>query len=229
MIQAILLDYDGTIHDMDATLSKNLDGILGLNGKDLYRIYLYDVHRALIHKKFLDRHDDIIFHCQLLFQILQRPYDPEAAELICSRLEKAGRDFSNMKFFEDAVPALRRIKESGVEIYLSTGKNAEEKAKAFERYAMEGFFKGVFSESKSMFLKTDVRYYIEALKGIGRSPRETLSIGDTLLSDIKPAKEAGIKTIWVNRRGEPAPQDPGSMPDYTASNLLEASEMLFKI
>ncbi|MBS7619029.1 HAD family hydrolase [Candidatus Bathyarchaeota archaeon] len=229
MIHAVLLDYDGTLHDTDTAMKRSLDGILGLDGEELYRIYLYDVHRSLIHTKHLDRHDDIMFHCQLLFQVLNKPYDPKIAELICRKLEQAGRDFSNMKFFEDAAPALKMMKEKGIEIYLSTGKYAEEKAKTFEKYAMETFFRGVFSESKNGFLKTEVRYYVESLKTIGRKPEEVASIGDTILSDIKPAKQAGIKTIWVNRRGEPIPQEPDSMPDNIASNLMEATNIIFKV
>jgi len=229
MIQAVFLDYDGTLHDTDTVIKRNLNGILGLDGEELYRIYLYDVHRSLIHTKYLDRHDDIMFHCNILFQILNKPYDPEIAELICRSVEQAGRDFLNVKFFEDATPALKMMKEKNIEIYLSTGKYAEEKAKTFEKYAMETFFRGVFSESRNGFLKTEIEYYMESLKTIRRKPEEVVSIGDTILSDIRPAKRAGIKTIWVNRREEPMPKDSSSMPDNIASNLIEAANILFKM
>ena len=49
-------------------------------------------------------------------------------------------------------------------------------------------------------------------------------IGDSLSSDIRGGKAAGIKTCWLNRRGLPAPAiDP---PDLEIRQLSELHELL---
>ena len=69
-ITTVLMDYDGTLHDNEAVITRGLDGVLRLRGEELHRIYKYDIHRAQIHTKYLDRHDDAMFHCELLFKHL---------------------------------------------------------------------------------------------------------------------------------------------------------------
>ena len=77
MVTTVHEGYDSILHDHEAVITQSLDNILGLNGKELYLIYKYDIHRAQIHTKHLDRHDDTMFHCELLFQHLKRPFDPK--------------------------------------------------------------------------------------------------------------------------------------------------------
>ncbi len=63
MITTVLIDYDGTIHDWDTVLIRSHDGILGLSGEEFHKIWTFDIHRGIIHKRFKERHDDTMFHC----------------------------------------------------------------------------------------------------------------------------------------------------------------------
>jgi putative hydrolase of the HAD superfamily len=51
--------------------------------------------------------------------------------------------------------------------------------------------------------KPDPRIYAEALKLGGATAEETVFVGDAPLIDILGAKNAGMRSIWVNRTGEP--------------------------
>ena len=227
MFRTVLMDYDGTIHDWDAVLIRSLDGILGLSGRELYRIYVYDVHRAIVHTRYPERHDDMMFHCRLIFQHLNKPFDPEAAELICHKFDEASEQArSNPIYFADAIPALDRMREMGLKLCLSTGTGAEEKAETLERFTGVRYFNHIFSEANIGYLKTDTSYYRIALERAASRPDETVSIGDTPMSDIRPARVVGIRTIWVNRRSEPAPDDHDHGPDHEVHDLLEAVELL---
>jgi FMN phosphatase YigB (HAD superfamily) len=223
MFTTVLMDYDATLHDWDSVIIRSLDGLLGMSGEDLYRIWVYDVHRALIHRLYLDRHDDAMFHCRLLFRVLGRPFDEEASNLIIERFREA--DEGTMRepiYFPDAVPALRELRSMGLTLCLSTGHFAEEKARAMERATGERFFSRVFSEQMVGCLKTEPEYYREIIEWVGFKPDEAVSVGDTPLSDIRPAKLLGIHTIWVNRRGEPRPTDPEQVAEHEVRGLLEA-------
>ena len=227
MFRTVLMDYDGTIHDWDAVLIRSLDGIFGLSGRELYRIYVYDVHRAIVHIRHPKRHDDMMFHCKLIFQHLNKPFDPEAAELICRKFDEASEQArSNPIYFADAIPTLDRMREMGLKLCLSTGTGAEEKAETLERFTGVRYFNHIFSEANIGYLKTDTSYYRIALERAASRPDETVSIGDTPMSDIRPARVVGIRTIWVNRRSEPAPDDHDHGPDHEVHDLLDAVELL---
>jgi FMN phosphatase YigB (HAD superfamily) len=56
-----------------------------------------------------------------------------------------------------------------------------------------------------------------------------VSVGDTPLSDIRPAKLVGIKTIWVNRNQEPKPLEDDQIADYETKGLRKAVEIIRKL
>jgi len=227
MIRTVLMDFDGTICDSNSILIRSLDGILGLGGRELFHIYLHEVHRAIVHVRYPERHDDMMFHCKLLFLRLNRPFDPEVAELICHRFDEAAEEARNNPiYFPDAIPALDEMREMGLKLCLSTGREAEEKAETLERLTGVRYFDHIFSEAKVGRLKTEPSYYRTALAWAGARPEETVSVGDTPMSDILPARAVGIRTIWVNRMDEPTPEDPHQRADHEVHDLLEAVELL---
>lgn len=227
MIKTVFIDYDGTIHDWDTIITRGFDGILNLRGEELYRIWVYEVHRAIIHAHHLDRHDDVKFHCKLLFKHLDVPFDQEKTTLICKKFNEASTQArTNPIYFPDVIPTLQMMKNLGMKPCLSTGTGAEKKAETLEKSTGTFFFDHVFSEKIIGYLKTEPEYYRRALEKSGSEPSETVSIGDTPLSDIRPAKMVGIKTIWLNRRDDPAPNDPGQTADHEVKNLLEAVRLL---
>ncbi len=227
MVRTVLIDYDGTLHDADAVLRSSLDGIFGLEGDELYHIYLYEIHRGMIHRYHPERHDDLMFHCRLLFKYLKRPFDASTASLFCRRfIEAEERGWRDPIYFDDVLPALETMKTGGLRLFLSTGRDAEEKAAALERYAGVRVFEGSFSEPSIGHLKSNPEYYLKALKRSCSRAEETASIGDSPMTDITPAKTVGITTIWVNRRGEPSPSQEELRPRYETKNLLEAARLL---
>jgi len=229
MITTVLMDYDGTLHDYDSVFIQSLDGVLGLSGREFHRIYVYDIHRGIVHTQYPEKHDDTMLHCRLLFKHLNKPFDPEVAELICRKFDEVAEEAQNSpKYFPEAITALDRMREMGLKLCLSTGTGAEVKAETMERFTGIRYFDHIFSEAKIGYFKTEPSYYRIALELAGARSEQAVSIGDTPLSDIRPAKAVGIKTIWVNRRGEPTPDEPDQRPDHMVRNLLEAAEVLME-
>ena len=227
MITTVLIDYDGTLHDWDSVLTRSLDGILGLKGSELLRIWIFDIHRAIVHARHMDKHDDMMFHCELLFQRLGRPFEKRTADLICRRFEEAGdKAMDDPIYFPDAIPALDELKKMGLKLCLSTGMHAERKAETLARTTGNDYFDHVFSEHTIGYFKTEPKYYRIALEWSDSKPEHTVSVGDTPLSDIRPAKLTGIRTIWLNRRGEPKPAVEDQRPDREAADLLQAVEII---
>ena len=227
MITTVLMDYDGTLHDWDSVLHRTLDGILGLSGEELFHTWTFEIHRGIVHTQHMEKHDDMMFHCRLLFRHLELPYDAENAELICRRFEEAGeRARSDPIYFSDAIPALDAIRGMGMKLCLSTGTYAEGKAETLARTTGTDYFDHILSEPAIGCFKTEPEYYWIALERAGSKPGETVSIGDTPLSDIRPAKMVGIRTIWVNRRGEATPETEDQRADHEVKDLVEAVSLI---
>ena len=61
---------------------------------------------------------------------------------------------------------------------------------------------------------------MNALMSTNSRPEDAVAIGDSLEHDIVAAKNAGITTVWVNRKGLFVPGIYNG-PDYQAEDLLE--------
>jgi putative hydrolase of the HAD superfamily len=227
MIKTVLMDYDSTIHDMDGAMEIKLDGILGFSGKELYRLWVYDIHRGLIHQKYLEYHDDIMFHCRLLFKQLDEMFDEKIARKICDKFKEAQEEAKYEPiYYPDAIPSLDKLKKQGYQMCLSTGYNAIEKADTLEEITGKKFFDYIFSESILGVLKTETEYYNLIIEKTDSLPSETVSVGDTPLSDIRPAKLIGIHTIWVNRINEAKPLEEEQIPEFEVQDLFDAFDII---
>jgi putative hydrolase of the HAD superfamily len=70
--------------------------------------------------------------------------------------------------------------------------------------------------------KPDKRLFSVALKHLKANASETLMIGNNLKTDIEGAKNAGIKTIWINRNN----QEGNGKADFEIKNLFELKKIV---
>jgi putative hydrolase of the HAD superfamily len=77
-----------------------------------------------------------------------------------------------------------------------------------------------------------IKPYIEifriAEKRIGLQPEECLFVGDSYQNDIAPAKKAGWKALWLNRRGQDISGE-AYQPDYTVTSETELKDCIERI
>ncbi|MBQ2818196.1 MAG: HAD family hydrolase [Clostridia bacterium] len=79
------------------------------------------------------------------------------------------------------------------------------------------FAHGVFTSEELKCYKPNPEFYALVLSACGLSPQEVIFIGDSSSDDILGPKEAGMKTIWVDRNHTGL--DHGQ--DHTVSSLSE--------
>ena len=101
-----------------------------------------------------------------------------------------------------------------------------EKAEAITRVLGTNYFSNVLGEEILGCLKHEPLYYEEALRKLSWKAEDTVSIGDTILTDIYPARVVGMKTIWVNRRNEETPTELKGTPNHETPNLVSALDYL---
>ena len=227
MRRVLFIDYDGTLHDTDSTFAAGLDGMYGLSGQTVLEAFI-SVHRKIVHLRYPDKHDDLFFHQKLLCEHLNLPYDETEARKIARRFREAlEQTWLNPSFFPDSLQFLQSVKDKQI-LCLTTGDNAREKSDAIEKAAGKNYFTYIFDQTHLGIKGSSSTYYENALVATKSRPGEVIVIGDSLEHDIAAAKEAGIATVWVNRKGlTPAGDFP--LPDYQAGDLLEVLTYLHSL
>jgi HAD superfamily hydrolase (TIGR01509 family) len=220
MKRVLFIDYDGTLHDSDTKYKDRLDGVLGLNGIDIWMAYL-QVHRGIVHTQYPEKHDDFFFHQRLLFDYLKKPYDEKAANELAGKFRQAQLEtWTSPIFYPDALPFLNNVKEKHI-LCLTTGDYAPEKAKALEKAGGVSYFSYVFDKDYLGLKGHSNSYYSNAVMSTNSRPEDVIVIGDSPEHDIAAARGAGLATVWINRRNivltENLPR-----PDFEVRDLREA-------
>lgn len=133
---------------------------------------------------------------------------------------------NNLHFENNIHDTLKIIKNLGYKIgvisntcyYDEVMKECFKKAKLFD-------FIDCFIFSYSLkFGKPDKKIFKVALEKMNVSPNESIMVGDNLNSDIKPAQELGIHTIWFNNSSNESSTE--IIPNAVISNLAELTKYL---
>ena len=108
-------------------------------------------------------------------------------------------------FYDDVIPVLEQLKQEFKLVALTNG-NAE-----IQKVGLAEYFELQVSAADVAAAKPHPAMFVEAMKRLGVKPEQTLHVGDHAIHDIKGARGAGIRSVWVNR-------DQSSWPeaDFTA-------------
>lgn len=120
-------------------------------------------------------------------------------------VERAMAEFlehrNNVELFPDALPFLKRARESYPLVSVSNG-NAD-----LQRIGLADFFVGHVCARDVGAAKPDERVFREACQRLALDPERVLHIGDHPVQDILGAARVGMRTVWVNRTGAPWEQE----------------------
>jgi len=108
---------------------------------------------------------------------------------------------NDIEMFPEARPALQALRKRYVLIAVTNG-NAD-----LARIGIDDLFDGHVNAAKAGAAKPDRPIFDVAVKAGGASAAETLHVGDHPLYDVHGAREAGLRTVWVNRNGDEWPED----------------------
>lgn len=113
----------------------------------------------------------------------------------------------------DVVPCLEALRDAGYRLGVIANQPSQVRG-AMARDGLVGFFE-IWGVSEDLGLqKPDPALFVHALRTAGVEPARAVMVGDRLDYDVRPAKVAGMRTVWV-LRGE-APDEP------TDAQLAEA-------
>jgi HAD superfamily hydrolase (TIGR01509 family) len=97
---------------------------------------------------------------------------------------------------------------------------------ALKRVGAEKYFKHIFLAKEIGFKKPDERFFRAIIDHLGLAPSSMVMIGDHYQKDCPGAKQAGLKTVFLNADHE---NGPFPMADAVIGNLDELVNTIDKL
>ena len=127
---------------------------------------------------------------------------------------------NSVELYPDSLPALRRITARWPLASLTNG-NAD-----LQRIGIHAHFSHHICARDSGVAKPDPRIFRAAAALLGVAPGQILHVGDDPLMDVVGAREAGLRTAWINRDGQPWPTELGASPELDLPDLMALADWL---
>jgi putative hydrolase of the HAD superfamily len=127
---------------------------------------------------------------------------------------------NSVELYPDSLPALQRITTRWPLASLTNG-NAD-----LQRIGIHAHFAHHICARDSGVAKPDPRIFLAAAEQLGVAPAQILHVGDDPLMDVAGARDAGLRTAWINRGGEAWPAGLGSPPELDLPDLGALADWL---
>ncbi len=127
---------------------------------------------------------------------------------------------NSVELYPDSLPALQRITARWPLASLTNG-NAD-----LQRIGIHAHFTHHICARDSGVAKPDPRIFRAAAALLGVAPGQILHVGDDPLMDVVGAREAGLRTAWINRDGQPWPAGLGAAPELDLPDLAALADWL---
>ncbi|GIJ21775.1 HAD family hydrolase [Micromonospora lutea] len=129
------------------------------------------------------------------------------------------RRFALTRPFADVLPALAALRQRWTLGLATNGNSRAERCGLAGQFAFE-----VYAHHDGVPKKPDPTFYAAVCAAAGVDPGQVVHVGDNLAHDVVAAQQAGLRAVWLDRRGERLPAD--VVPNAVVSTLTELPEAL---
>lgn len=127
---------------------------------------------------------------------------------------------NRVELYPDSLPALERIGARWPLVSLTNG-NAD-----LQRIGLHTHFAHHVCARDSGVAKPDPRIFLAAAERLGVAPAQILHVGDDPVMDMVGARDAGLRTAWINRDGLPWPDELGAPPELDLRDMTALADWL---
>lgn len=225
MLKTVFLDLDDTILDFARAEAAALRRALTeaeVPADDAVLARYHEINAAqweLLEEGRLTREQVLTGRFDILFKELGLV---RSAREICGRYE--GYLAEGHWFVPGAEALLERL-ASRYDLYLASNGTPEVQYKRLESAGIARYFRRIFISGEIGADKPSPVFFERCFAAIPGFSKETaVMVGDSLTSDIRGGRAAGLRTCWFNPRGKPARAD--IVPDYEISALDQLPPLL---
>ena len=228
MMEFLFLDLDDTILDFHkaeaVALSKTIRQF-GLEPTqevlDRYHV-INKWHWEQLELGTLTREEVLVNRFGQLFREFSVDVEPTA----CARAYEKNLSQGHW-FLPGAEEAVKRLHEK-YRLFLASNGTATVQHGRLTSANLYPWFEKVFVSQDIGYNKPSTAYFEACFAQIpGFDKRKAMMVGDSLTSDIRGGRDAGITTVWVNAEGKTAPAE--LQPDYEIKALSELEALLESI
>ncbi|HEY8585094.1 MAG TPA: HAD family hydrolase [Rhodanobacter sp.] len=127
---------------------------------------------------------------------------------------------NSVTLYPDSLPALERITARRPLASLTNG-NAD-----LQRIGIHAHFAHHVCARDTGVAKPDPQIFLAAARQLGVPPQQIMHVGDDPELDIVGARNAGLRTAWINRAKLPWPAELGPPPELDLSDLTALADWL---
>jgi putative hydrolase of the HAD superfamily len=223
-IRAITLDLDNTLWAIDpvirraeATLWEWLTDNYPRIASDISAEGMLEIREAVMEEHWEKSHDFRFLRKKVLEKVaVDSGYSADLVEPAFAVFDRARND---VDLYPDVMPGLELLAGNFVLVAVTNG-NAN-----LETIGIRHLFRDVVAAAEAGFAKPARPIFDKAIARSGYSPAEILHVGDHPQTDIQGAREAGLRTAWINRNGDAWPDDLAE-PDAVVTTIPELHELL---
>ena len=227
MIKTVLLDLDDTLFDFhrseDVAISSTLSHF-GIEPTDAIKKRYSEINRYVwgeLELGNMTREEILVRRFDMLFSELSVSVPGAEARRIYEW------NLGGSYFYIDGAEALLKELSDKYDLYIVSNGTASVQQRRILASGIAKFFKKIFISELVGYNKPKIEFFNACFAEITNFKRgEAIIVGDSLSSDIKGGKNAGILTCHFNRYGE---EYNGIVPDYTITDIKELPRLLDKL
>jgi putative hydrolase of the HAD superfamily len=200
-IEAIFFDLDDTLWDMHEVIPRAEQSLYDWFAEHYPRVVEsytpQRLHRLRIAvgEQFPElRHDLSTLRMKVLRQVLTDSGYAEDGAADAFEVFQAARN--QVTLYADVLPVLRQLSASH-RLFALTNGNA-----SLEAIGILQWFEAQIGASDLGVAKPDRDFFCRAMERSELAPGNALHVGDHPANDIQAAREAGMTTVWLNRRNQ---------------------------
>ncbi len=218
-VTALIFDLDDTLWDVGSVIVRAEQAMVQFLAERYPRVlemHTLESMRDLRARMALEhpamRHDFTWLRTQALLVHAREAGYPDS--MASEAFEVFYRVRNQVVPYDDVLPALGWLSARYRMFVISNG-NADLRVIGLAHY-----FERSLAARDAGMLKPDPRIFAMMLDAAGVPAAAALYVGDDPRSDVEGARRAGIRPVWVNRRGAEWPGDL-SRPEHAVSSLSE--------
>ena len=223
-IRAITLDLDDTLWEIDPVIRRaeaKLWQWLCDNYPRVPETFAADdllALRATIVERYWEKSHDFYYLRKKVLEIVAREsgYSPELAEPAFEVFDRARNEVA---FYPDVLPGLEWLARDFSLVAVTNG-NAN-----LDVIGIRHLFNGVVTAAGAGAAKPARPIFEQAIAACNAKPEEILHVGDHPETDIVGAQQVGMRTAWMNRKGEEWPSELHA-PDAVVATIAGLHELL---